>query len=80
MITDIYAHILDDDRRVNAQKFEDAFYKLSNPDLKTAGQTKQEQPAVDVAALLEQLQKSPELLSALADLLAKKEPNSNLNQ
>lgn len=80
MITDVYAHILDDDRRVNAQRFEDAFYKLSNPDLKTAGQPKQEQPAVDVAALLEQLQKSPELLSALADLLAKKETNSDLNQ
>ena len=79
MITDIYAHILDDDRRVNAQRFEDAFYKPSTPDLKTAGQPKEEQPAVDVAALLEQLQKSPELLSALADLLAKKETNSDLN-
>ena len=31
MITSIYAHILDEDRKVNAQKFETAFY--SNPDL-----------------------------------------------
>ena len=32
MITSIYAHILDEDRKVNAQKFESAFY--SNPDLR----------------------------------------------
>lgn len=31
MITKVYAHILDEDRKVNAQKFETAFY--SNPDL-----------------------------------------------
>lgn len=32
MITDIYAHILDEDRKINAQKFEMAFY--SNPDMR----------------------------------------------
>ena len=26
MVTDLYAHILDDDRRLNAQRFEEAFY------------------------------------------------------
>lgn len=26
MVTDLYAHILDDDRRINAQRFEEAFY------------------------------------------------------
>ncbi len=26
MITDLYAHIWDEDRKINAQKFEDAFY------------------------------------------------------
>ena len=26
MVTDLYSHILDDDRRQNAQLFEDAFY------------------------------------------------------
>jgi len=30
MITKVYAHILDEDRKINAQKFEAAFY--SNPD------------------------------------------------
>lgn len=31
MITKVYAHILDEDRKINAQKFESAFY--ANPDL-----------------------------------------------
>ena len=35
MITEIYSHILDEDRKVNAQKFEAAFYK--NPDLRKSG-------------------------------------------
>ena len=32
MITKVYAHILDEDRKLNAQKFEAAFY--ANPDLR----------------------------------------------
>lgn len=35
MITDVYSHIIDDDRRKNAEKFEEAFYKdkNANPDM-----------------------------------------------
>ena len=72
MITSIYAHILDEDRKVNAQKFETAFY--SNPDLRGVrppAEPKQPEPAtLDLASLVEQLQKSPELASALAALIA----------
>ena len=32
MVTKVYAHILDEDRKINAQKFEAAFY--SNPDMR----------------------------------------------
>lgn len=32
MITEIYAHILDEDRKINAQKFEIAFY--ANPNMR----------------------------------------------
>ena len=70
MITKVYAHILDEDRKINAQKFESAFY--ANPDLRNV-KPPQEQPqaqTVDLAALIEQLQKSPELASALAALIA----------
>ena len=72
MITKVYAHILDEDRKVNAQKFEKAFYfarDLRNvrPPEESA---KSEPAAPDIASLLEQLQKSPELASALAALIA----------
>ena len=72
MITSVYAHILDEDRKVNAQKFETAFY--SNPDLHDVhppAEPKEPAPAtLDLASLVEQLQKSPELASALAALIA----------
>lgn len=70
MITKVYAHILDEDRKINAQKFESAFY--SNPDLRSSRppQPESQAPALDLAALIDQLQKSPELASTLAALIA----------
>ena len=61
MITKVYAHILDEDRKINAQKFESAFY--SNPDLRkvTPPQEKTQAPQIDLNALIQQLQNSPEL-------------------
>lgn len=69
MITKIYAHILDEDRKVNAQKFESAFY--ANPDLRSvhAPQEEKTQPVLDAQTLLSQLQQSPELLSNLTSLI-----------
>lgn len=67
MITKVYAHILDDDRKINVQKFETAFY--SNPDLKNVKTPEQPQTSINLAVLVEQLQKSPELASALKQLL-----------
>lgn len=63
------AHILDEDRKINAQKFESAFY--SNPDLRKVAPPEESQPqTVDLAALIEQLQKSPELANTLASIIA----------
>lgn len=76
MITKIYAHILDEDRKINAQKFEASFY--SNPDLRTVRAPQEQknfsQPQVpqatsDFATLLLQLQQKPELISSLAALI-----------
>ncbi len=69
MITSIYAHILDEDRKVNAQKFETAFY--ANPDLRSdrPPETQKQDMAIDLAALVEQLKKSSELANTLAALL-----------
>lgn len=70
MITKVYAHILDEDRKVNAQKFESAFY--SNPDLRKSGPPQEVPPpqTLDLASLIEQLRKSPELAQTLAALIA----------
>ena len=72
MITSVYAHILDEDRKINAQKFESAFY--ANPDLRSVRppeEPKESAPAtLDLEALVEQLRKSPELANTLAALLA----------
>lgn len=69
MITQIYAHILDEDRKVNAQKFETAFY--AKPDLRKVEPPKEENPVqtIDLTGLVEQLQKSPELAATLAAML-----------
>ena len=71
MITSVYAHILDEDRKINAQKFETAFY--ANPDLRSVcppEELKGSAPAtLDLEALVEQLRKSPELANTLGALL-----------
>ena len=69
MITKVYAHILDEDRKINAQKFETAFY--SNPDLRQSGSPQEPAPAptLDLNALIEQLKQSPELANTLAALI-----------
>lgn len=62
------AHILDEDRKVNAQKFESAFY--ANPDLRGVQAPAEPAPALDVQSIILQLQQSPELLSALTSLIS----------
>ena len=72
MITDVYAHILDEDRKINAMKFENSFYNIK-ADLRDVKAPQEEsQPTLDVASLIEQLQKSPELLQTLSELIAAK--------
>ena len=68
MVTKVYAHILDEDRKVNAQKFESAFY--ANPDLRSVKAPAEPQPVLDVQSIIAQLQQSPELLSVLTSLIS----------
>lgn len=67
MITKVYAHILDEDRKINAQKFEAAFY--SNPDLRKVEAPKAQAPELDLQQLIEQLRQSPELANTLANII-----------
>ncbi len=68
MITDVYAHILDEDRKVNAQKFEATFYaKNSVNPLKDV--TPPEDTNPDLTNLISALQQSPELVAMLTQAL-----------
>ena len=79
MITKVYAHILDEDRKINAQKFESAFY--SNPDLRKSGPPQEEKTGVtlDINALIEQLKQSPELATTLAAIISGQQQLANSN-
>ena len=62
MITERYAHILDDDRRINAEKFEEMFYQQKNDegsDIKTD----------ELLNIMKKLEESPELLGLLKSLM-----------
>ena len=77
MVTDVYSHIIDDDRRKNAELFEEAFYEKKNLDSSmhahAAGKTVELPTDVD-AELLAKVLSNPEmaaLLSTLAKTLEK---------
>lgn len=67
MVTRVYAHIMDDKRKINAKIFEQAFYDIS--DMKNTKPTNNNYSETDARALLEQLQKSPELIELMKNLL-----------
>lgn len=71
MVTDVYSHILDDDRRNNAKLFEEAFYSGmgSAPEKAAPGPEPTTEAPADAAALLKLLQ-NPEM-AALLKTLAK---------
>ena len=70
MVTDVYSHILDDDRRVNAQLFEDAFYngKGADPSEREKAPAPAEQKSSDVDTLI-RLLGNPETASLLKQLV-----------
>lgn len=75
MITDIYAHILDEDRKVNAQRFEEAFY--ANCDLRKITPPEEKKLAPEVTNIVQLLQDSPELTSMLSNLIAQAGTKAN---
>lgn len=65
MVADVYSHIIDDDRRVNAQRFEEAFY--SGETQMPVAQSS-EPPKSDQEVLMELLTKSPEMITLIKSL------------
>ena len=70
-MTDVYSHILDEDRRKNAQLFEEAFYgkKNLNPQMVDAGEEKMVTvpDGVDAETLAKVLA-NPEMVALLSSL------------
>lgn len=68
MVTEVYSHILDEDRKLNAKKFDETFYTQSGN-----GMQRQENKTVevDVDKLVSTLQKNPELMNQLVEALKK---------
>ena len=62
MITERYAHILDDDRRINAEKFEEMFYQNHGENLSGGNSD-------ELLNIMKKLQESPELLELLKSLM-----------
>ena len=74
MVTDQYSHILDEDRRTNAQRFEEAFY--SGKGRSSAEEPAPEAGATGDAATLMKLLTNPEtagLLKALVNAMGNEE-------
>jgi integrase len=72
MITRVYAHILDEDRKVNAMKMEQAFYSpFANPDLRAVRPPDSDAPdGLNLDAFIAKLKTaSPDKLAVLAELL-----------
>ena len=69
MVTDVYSHIIDDDRRKNAELFEQAFYEKKNLDpsmhANVAGKTVELPTNVD-AELLAKVLSNPEMAAGMS--------------
>ncbi len=63
MVADVYSHIIDEDRRINAELFEETFYSGSK-----AEPVVEEPPKSDQEILLALLNKSPEMVTLLKTL------------
>lgn len=70
MVTRVYAHILDEDRKVNAVKMEQAFYSpQANPDLRSVRPPEEKADNLEIEDFISKLRNaSPEKLATLAEL------------
>ena len=72
MVADVYSHIIDDDRRLNAQRFEEAFYSGSQLKTEQAAENQKkiglEPPTEEEQQLILKILRNPELASFLKSL------------
>ena len=71
VLTDVYSHIIDEDRRLNAQRFEETFYQKKNPS-EVNGATvepKKEPQGITEEAMLNYMVQNPDFLQKFKVLL-----------
>ena len=70
MVADVYSHIIDDDRRINAQRFEEQFYQSkAAPDAEEVQEeTKAETASQTDQEMLLKLLSNPEMAALLKSL------------
>ena len=71
MVTERYAHILDDDRRVNAERLQDAFYTHPKPTMPEVSDPSETSATSEKEELLRLLERSPELMTILKAMASK---------
>lgn len=70
MVSDVYSHIIDEDRRTNASRFEQAFYqKRDLTDVAIQKEFEERPEANDAQQVMQLLSQSPELASQLLQLI-----------
>jgi len=67
MVSDVYSHIIDEDRRKNALRFEEAFYQKPQQEQATGepNEAAHQTPPPNAADIIQMLQQSPDLASQL---------------
>lgn len=73
MVTDQYSHILDENRKVNAQLIEDAIYQNESAEIHLKAETKANETSdnpsdADVAEAMKKLANNPEMMQLLIKL------------
>jgi len=69
MVTDVYSHILDEDRKNYAQLFEEAFYSGAGKDQTTEPQPEKAEATDSDTAQLLKLPRNPEMANLLKTLV-----------
>lgn len=68
MVADVYSHIIDDDRRINAERMEQAFYSGRTAAAEQPAVSPSPAPADEDQALLQKLLANPEMAALLKSL------------
>ena len=69
MVADVYSHIIDEDRRLNAQRFEEQFYQSkSTPAVEEPEETTEPKETQTEQELLQKLLANPEMAALLKSL------------